>query len=344
MKVSTRGIENETLRIVLNGRGEITSIRDKETGRELAAGLCNSFRMYKDVPSKFDAWDIDITYKSAPVALPGKARVKVLDKGPLVARIEIERRLHNSKMSQVVSLRRGCGRVDFATTIDWQESHKLLKVNFPVDITSDQAIHEIQFGHLSRPTHQSRQYDADRFEVPAHKWTALSEQNRGCAVLNDSKYGASVDGNSIDLTLLKSALAPDMRADKGVQEFTYSFYASNGTFGESDVIREAYDLNVPVLAGAGYADEESALSVDAPNVVIETVEPAADGSGDVVVRLYETKRMSAKCRLTTSLPVVSAMATDMLEQNGRKLRVTRKGEMSLSFRPFEIKTVRMRMG
>jgi len=344
LRITSRDIENELLRIRLNAQGQITSIRDKETGRQLAAGPCNHFRMYKDVPSKFDAWDIDITYKSAPVELSGTARVKVLDKGPLVARLQVERKLHNSTMKQVISLRRGSRRVDFATTIDWQESHKLLKVNFPVDIRSDEAIHEIQFGHLSRPTHESRQYDADRFEVPQHKWTALSEQNRGCAILNDSKYGISVDGNSINLTLLKSGLAPDMTADKGVQEFTYSFYAWNGTFGESDVIREAYDLNVPVLAGTGYADEESVFSVDAPNIVIETVKPAADGSGDVAVRLYETKRMSAKCRLKTSFPVASAMLTDMLEENGRKLRVTKKGEITLSFRPFEIKTVRLQMG
>ena len=344
LKVSTRGMENELLKIAVNGRGQMTSIRDKETGRELAAGLCNDFRMYKDVPSKFDAWDIDITYKSAPVDLPGAAKVTVLDRGPLVARLQVERKLHNSAMKQVISLRRGSRRMDFATTIDWQESHKLLKVNFPVDVRSDEAIHEIQFGHLSRPTHESRQYDADRFEVPQYKWTALSEQNRGCAILNDSKYGISVDGNSINLTLLKSGLAPDMTADKGVQELVYSFYAWNGTFGESDIIREAYDVNVPVLAGAGCADETSVFSVDAPNVIVETVKPAADGSGDVVVRLYESKRMSAKCRLRTSLPVRSAMLTDMLEENGKKVRVTKRGEMTLSFRPFEIKTVRLKVG
>jgi alpha-mannosidase len=58
------------------------------------------------------------------------------------------------------------------------------------------------------------------------------------AVLNDSKYGLSVKGNSINLTLLKSALAPDMTADKGVQQFTYALYAWNGSLAESGVVRK----------------------------------------------------------------------------------------------------------
>ena len=344
LRATSRSLENEHLRVRFNDRGEITSLYDKSIRRELAAGTCNRFAMYKDVPSQFDAWDIDITYKSCPVPLAGKARMSVRDHGPLVASIEIERTINGSHLRQIASLRRGARCLRFDTTVDWRESHKLLKVNFPVDVRSDEAIHEIQFGHLSRPTHASRQYDADRFEVCAHKWTALSEQNRGCALLNDSKYGVSVEDNSINLTLLKSALAPDMAADKGIQEFAYAFYAWNGTFGQSDIIREAYELNVPVTTAPGSAGTRSLFSMDCRNVVIEAAKPADDRSGDVVVRLYESKRMSTDCVMSTSLPVKSAALTNMLEEHPKKLRVTRSGSMRLSFRPFEIKTVRMVIG
>ena len=96
----------------------------------------------------------------------------------------------------------------------------MLKVAFPVEIHANEAIHEIQFGHIYRPNHMSRPYDANRFEVCNQKWTALAEEGRGAAVLNDCKYGVSVEKNSINLTLLRSSLAPDMTADKGRQEFT----------------------------------------------------------------------------------------------------------------------------
>ncbi len=246
-------------------------------------------------------------------------------------------------MTQEISLRRGSrGGWISPRPIDWQESHKLLKVAFPVNIHANEAIHEIQFGHIRRPNHTSRPFDADRFEVCNHKWSALAEENRGCAVLNDCKYGVNVLGNTINLTLLKSALAPDMTADKGMQAFTYAFYAWNGCLADSDVVREAYELNVPATTAAGAGGERSLFSVDAPNIIIETVKPAEDGSGDVVVRLYEAKHMATRATLITSLPVKRAAATNMLEEFEADLPCA-SGKIALEFRPFEIKTVRLQL-
>ena len=234
-------------------------------------------KMYKDVPSYCDTWDIDSMYRQAPVELGEKAKIKATASGPLFSSIEVTRKLNNSVMKQEITIRRGKRRIDFKTVIEWNEKHKLLKVNFPVNVLCDTAIHEIQFGHIKRPTHASRQFDADRFEVSNHKWTALTEENFGCAVLNDCKYGVDASGNSINLTLLRAAQAPDMRADIGTQEFTYSFYAWHGSFAQSNLIRESYELNIPVTVTSGGAAEEcSFLSVDAQNVVIETVKLAED--------------------------------------------------------------------
>jgi alpha-mannosidase len=342
LSASPRHLENELLRLTFNAKGEITSCFDKEARVELAAGVCNSFKMYKDVPGAWDAWDLDSTYASAPVELPRDARLEVLAAGPLVAILKLTRRLNRSLLIQEIRLRRGSRCVEFHTVVDWRESHKLLKVAFPVNVHADEAVHEIQFGHLRRPNHCSRPYDADRFEVSAHKWTALCEENRGCAVLNDCKYGVNVLGKSIVLSLLKSPLAPDMTADKGRQEFSYAFYSWNGSFAESDVVRAAYELNVPALTAPGAAGTRSAFALDAANVIVETIKPAEDGSGDVVVRLYESKRTATRCELRTTLPVRSARATDMLEEGGKPLPC-RDGRLELRFRPFEIKTLRLKL-
>jgi len=333
-------LENELLRVEFNDRGEITRILDKEAGRELAAGVCNSLRMYKDVPTNWDAWDLDSMYECTPVALDDPACIEVVEAGPLFARLRVTRKLHDSTMTQEITLRHGSRRIDFHTVIDWQERHKLLKVNFPVNVHAHEALHEIQFGHISRPNHKSRPFDADRFEVSAHKWTALVEGNRGCAVLNDCKYGVNVLGNSINLTLLKSAMAPDMHADRGRQEFTYAFYAWNGCLAESDLVRQGYDLNCPPTTVPGASETTSLFQVDAPNVVIETVKPAEDGSGDVVVRLYEAVRTATACTLTTALPVTGAVETNMLEEPQSELEVEH-GRIAIQLRPFEVKTLRL---
>jgi len=340
VRASATKLENELLRVSITAEGEISSIVDKETGREIAAGLCNSFRMYKDVPSNWDAWDIESIYKHDPIDVAGPASIEVVSEGAIVGIVRVKKKLHASELVQEIHLRAKSRRVDFVTTIDWREDHKLLKVNFPVDIHSDEAIHEIQFGHLRRPTHASRPFDADRFEVSNHKWTALAEENGGVAILNDCKYGVDVQKNSINLTLLKAALAPDMHADRGLQQFTYAIYVYSGSFGDSGIVEEAYDLNVPVMALPGSGGTASLLRVSAPNVVVEAIKPAEDGSGDVVVRLYEAKRTTCNVVLTTTLPVRSALETDMLERGTEKL-VCSDGEIRLSFRPFEIKTVRL---
>ena len=343
LHVTTRSLENDLLRVTFDDFGQITSLFDKETNREWAAGPCNSFKMYKDVPSRFDAWDIDAMVEQTPVTLAEKATFEVVAEGPLVAILRVTRTLHDSTMTQEISLRRGSRRVDFATTVDWHERHKLLKVAFPVAVHANEAVHEIQFGHIRRPNHRSRPFDADRFEVANHKWTALMEENRGFAVLNDCKYGVNVLGGSINLTLLRSPLAPDMTADQGVQEFTYALYVWNGPFADSGVVREGYDLNVPVLTAPGDGGTASLFAVDADNVIIEAVKPAEDGSPDVVVRLYEAKRMATRCVLSTTLPVEEVCLTDMLEAVQDVIDCN-NGEVALDFRPFEVKTVRLRLG
>lgn len=343
VEATTKKLENEVLRVEFNRKGEITRIFDKQTKQEFASGPCNSFKMYKDVPSWFDAWDLDSQYELTPVNLPEDAKIEVVAQGPLFGRLRVERQLNQSHLIQDITLRRGSRLVEFTTAIDWQESHKVLKVAFPTTLRSDEAVHEIQFGHIRRPTHRSRQFDADRFEVCNHKWSALVEENRGFAVLNNAKYGLNVKGESINLTLLKSALSPDMTADKGEQYVTYAFYAWNGSLFNSGVVQKAYELNVPVSVETGSAGEASLFSLDVPNVVIETVKPAEDGSNDVIVRLYESMRTQTHCNLATALPVKSVRNVNLLETGTDGDLPVQSGKIALAFRPFEIKTLRLKL-
>jgi len=334
-------LENDLVRITLNARGEFTSIWDKEAERDWAAGGANILRMFQDIPSAWDAWDIDSIYRLTPVPLTEDADIRVTASGPLYAELTVTRRLHDSPMTQQIRLYRGSRRVECHTVVEWRETHKLLKVAFPVTVYANEALHEIQYGHIRRPAHRSMPYDADRFEVSNYRWTALTEEGRGCAVLNDCKYGVDVLGDTISLTLLRSPLAPDMCADRGRQEFTYGFTAWNGPFATSPLVREAYALNVPPLTVPGRAVERSLFAVDAENIVVDTVKCAEDGSGDVVVRLVETKRTATRCRLTTTLPVGEVIQTDMLENSLAPL-ASAGGQVTLEFRPFEVKTLRLR--
>lgn len=334
-------LENEWIALEINERGELTTIFDKETGAEWAADRCNVMRMYRDQNSDFDAWEIDRRYRLAPIELKKNAKVSVTANGPLLANIRVERELNQSTLIQDIRLCAGSRRVEFHTTIHWREKNKLLKVDFPVRIHANESLQEIQFGYVKRPNHASRPHDADRYEVVQHKWSALAEANRGFALLNDCKYGISVNDNTMSLTLLRAPTWPDETSDQGTHHFTYGFTFWNGAFLGSPVVREAYELNYPVsLVSGGSREAQSLLSVDQANVITETIKLAEDGSGDWIVRLYESKGASVACELHFGLSVAAVYEANMLEEKMAEL--PREGEeVSLQFRPFEVKTIRL---
>ncbi|NLD83337.1 MAG: alpha-mannosidase, partial [Clostridiales bacterium] len=334
-------LENEAVRALINGRGEVVSFRDKTTGREFAAGPMNRLLMFKDVPRMFDAWDIDSNYVLQPVPLDEPVNVRIREAGGLRAVVRVSRKLQNSAFEQDIVLAAGSRRLDFVTHVDWHELHRLLKVDFPVDVLAEEGINEIQFGYMKRPTHRSRLYDSDRFEVCNQRYSALCDESHGAAVLNDCKYGVSMNGSALQLTLLRAAASPEMRADNGQHTFTYAFTAWEGSFLSSPVVREAYDLNVPLQTAPGACMAFSAFQLDAPNVFIDTVKPAEDGSGDVILRLYEAKKADTACRLTLNIPAQAVALCDMLE-NAQESLAVQDGQVSLHFRAFEVKTLRIR--
>lgn len=333
-------MENEKIHAVINERGEVVSFIDRSTGREFAAAPMNKLLMYKDVPRLFDAWDIDSNYILQPVALDEPVEISIRENGGLRGVLHCKRQLQNSVFEQDIVLVAGSARLEFATNVDWRELHRLLKVEFPVDVEVTEGINEIQFGYMTHPTHRSRAYDAERFEVCNQRYSALCDQSHGAAVLNDCKYGISMNDNAMQLTLLRAGASPEMRADNGQHSFTYAFTAWEGSFLESPVVQEACDLNVPVQTMVGCCEPFSAFSVNRANVLIDTVKPAEDESGDVILRLYETKKADTNCRIAINIPAKNVFVCDMLENVEESVPV-QDGHISLHFRAFEVKTVRI---
>lgn len=332
-------LENGRIRAVLDGNGELTSFVLKETGREFAAGPMNRFLLYKDVPRIFDAWDIDSPYEQQPVELDPAAKLTLVSDSPLRCALRVEKTVGGSTLSQVISLEAGSARLEFDTTVDWKELHRLLKVSFPVDVYAAEGYNEIQFGYMKRPTHRSRAYDKDRFEVCNHKYTALCDPTHGAAVLNDCKYGVSMLENAINLTLLRAPAAPEMRADNRVHHFLYAFTAWEGPFGGADVVRQGYELNVPVTAACGGKASESYFAVSNPAVILDTVKRAEDGQG-LIARLYESKGGDCTAEFTFPDPLKAAALCRMNEEILEALPAG-NNRVRLHFKPFQVVTLRL---
>jgi alpha-mannosidase len=337
-------LENEKLRVYINAEGEITSYILKENGREFAKSPMNHFRLFKDVPRKFDAWDIDSNYAAQEIAGAFDVKAEIICGGGAKAVLHIEGRIGESTFTQDISLEAGGERVEFATEVDWREMHRLLKVSFPTTVYGEMAINEMQFGYVERPMHRSRTYDKDRFEVCNHRYSAVCDGGNGMALLNDCKYGISMEDGVLELTLLRAATCPEMRADNGIHNFTYGVTAWKGMFMESSVVRQGYEINEAPLVVAGLIERFSLAEVNCDHVVIDTVKLAEDGSGDLIFRLYECKKAMDRAVLTVNCLVRQAWICDMLENKLEETEVSGGngcGSIRLDFRAFEIKTVRV---
>jgi len=340
-KDSALVIENNLIRAVFNEDGELVSLKDKNTGVEFIDEPSNRFRMYQDATYMCDAWDIDSYYEKLEVDCTNDVKVTVEYKGDLESALSITRTMNNSVIRQRVTLKKDSPYLAFQTEVDWDEIHKLLKVDFNTNIHTNELLSEIQFGYVKRPNHKSRRYDADRFEVCQHRWSTLCEGARGVALLNDCKYGISADGGRMSLTLLRAATAPALYTDKGVQTFTYAVMPYSQTFFESDVIERAYDLNYPAKLVYGSAKDGSMITLSKNNVILEAIKTAEDGSGDLILRLYESKNSYTSCKVVFGFEVKEVFVTNMLEENTVSLKVE-NNSVDLRFKAFEIVTLRVK--
>lgn len=330
-------LENERIKLILDDYGQIISIVEKENGRQWAAGVCNRMCMYQDIPGHFEAWDIDSLYKHKELELKEPAEIRITKAEGFYAEVEIKRRLNQSYMVQRVSLEKGKSLAVFHNRIDWRETHKLLKVEFLASIVTDEIISEVQYGMIKRPNHSSRSYDKDRYEVCNHKWSALTESNRGFAVLNDSKYGISCENNAIRLSLLRASTFPDETADKGIQEFTYGIYLFNTSLPHAEVVQRGYEMNVPLVITQGCSAKRSYLQINNKNMIMDTLKKAEDGTG-IILRIYECMGGSGTGEISLGFKAGECWETDMLENKKKKLAMA-GNRISLEFGPFEIKTL-----
>jgi alpha-mannosidase len=345
-----RQLESPLYLLELDEQGEITRLYDKRFERELLlpGQRGNQLIAFEDRPLRFDAWDIDPFYVEKPYPLGPAEQIRVLEAGPVRATLEITRRYGRSAIVQRLSLYRSLPRIDFATEIDWRERQTLLKAAFPLALNTSTATHEIQFGSVERPTHRNNSWDAARFETCAHKWVDLSEGGYGVALLNDGKYGHDTLGSTLRLTLLKSGIMPDPSADEGQHRFTYALLPHGGDWRQAEVVRRAYELNVPLRLVRRSPQEGmlpasgSFMRCNADHVVVETVKAAQDGQG-LIVRLYEAHNQRGSATLSFHAPLRQAHEADMLERPLRELAPEGQ-RLRVELRPFEVKTLRLQFG
>ncbi|WP_329332597.1 glycosyl hydrolase-related protein [Streptomyces sp. NBC_00663] len=348
--VEGRVLDNGLVRVEVAQDGTLASVYDLRAQREVLADQGNLLRLHTDLPNYWDAWDIDKHYRNRYTDLLEASSVEVVSDDPLLGAVRVTRDFgKGSKLVQTITLRAGSPRIDFETEIDWHEAEKILKAGFPVDVRAAHSSAEIQFGHIQRPTHTNTSWEAARFEVSGHRWVHIGEPGYGVAVINDSTYGHDVtrtvreDGGTttkVSLSLVRAPRIPDPEADQGKHRFTYALLPGASI---EDAVAEGYALNLPLRVADAAGAPDPVVSVDGDGITVEAVKLADDGSGDVVVRLYESRGGRAQGVLRTGFPLTGADVTDLLERPLEAANLT-DGAVSVALRPFQILTLRLRRG
>ncbi|HWW97681.1 MAG TPA: glycoside hydrolase family 38 C-terminal domain-containing protein [Edaphobacter sp.] len=340
-------LSNKNLKLTIDRKtGCITSLISLPSNTEsLAPNACgNQLQAFKDTPKQYDAWNIDPGTLDHMTPITNVDNVTLLAKGSLRNTVRVTRTWQSSHFTQEISLDAGADTVVIDNDIDWHETHVLLKAAFPLATTGPKATYEIPYGSIERTTTRNNSWEKAKFEVPAMRWADLGDAKQGLSILNDSKYGYDAEGNTLRITLLRSATWPDEVADKGRQQFRHALYPHAGSWKQAQTVRRGYELNDPLNAEQVFPHtgtlpaEHSWASIENPNVTLTAIKKAED-SDALVFRMYEWAGTPSDVKLHIPPGATYAVETNLMEKP-EGAHLTLSGDIvTVPIKPYEILTI-----
>jgi len=303
--------------------------------------------------------------------------VKLIEEGPVRARVKVEKRFGTSRFTMYISLYAYTPRVDFEVKAFWNEEYRFAKIGFAPSFKAPYATYEIAYGAIQRYAHTLREpratlelpprgweeADVLKFEVAAHTWVDVSEPegSRGFTLLNDGRYGFSYDGEVLWLSFLRAANRPRPyvplewtdRSSKpwvGEHSLRYAVQPHRGDWRELNPARLGLEFNNPLIPVVEVSHPGTLpptrgfMEVSPANVVVTAVKKAEDGD-EVVVRLYEASGRQLEAQLDLWFKPVDAWETDLVEWDKyvRPVKYTASGStLKIPLKPFEIKTIKLK--
>jgi alpha-mannosidase len=149
-------LQNSQLSVTVQD-GSITSLYDRMAKREVLSGKANKLAIFDDQPVYWQAWDVEVYHLESRQELDAST-TSILEENPYRVSVVTETKISDiSSIRSTISLSAAFegqqSYVECAAEVDWHETMKFLKVEFPVDVRNTAASYETQFGIVKRPTH-----------------------------------------------------------------------------------------------------------------------------------------------------------------------------------------------
>lgn len=362
-------LDNGLLRAIIAPDGTVHSLIDLDNGHELVpdgSGI-GHYELLRDEPYEWDAWDIqrDAFLSAEGIDDSHVERVTETKRGG--ATVHVSSTADGVSIDACITLRAKSKSLEFRTKVDWRASERFLKVDIPMAIQADRAQYECQYGMVERPIQKNTRSDEAKYESCTHRFVRVADAGYAAAVVNASTYGSDVSpihrntasgpvrGTMIRLSLLSSPLYPDPNTDKGVHEFAWNVVADASM---PAVLDEANRLNAAVLPAVPAFDPLAQLNPVDGVMVLDWVKLADDGSGDLILRVYEAVGGEAHARLAVNAALGKATVRECSIMEDARLDAelpaafadgdpsvarTAQGAM-LSLHPFQLATLRVSCG
>lgn len=362
-------LDNGLLRAIIAPDGTVRSLIDLDNGHELVpdgSGI-GHYELLRDEPYEWDAWDIqrDAFLSAEGIDDSHVERVTETKRGG--ATVHVSSTTDGVSIDACITLRAKSKSLEFRTKVDWRASERFLKVDIPMAIQADRAQYECQYGMVERPIQKNTRSDEAKYESCTHRFVRVADAGYAAAVVNASTYGSDVSpihrntasgpvrGTMIRLSLLSSPLYPDPNTDKGVHEFAWNVVADASM---PAVLDEANRLNAAVLPAMPAFDPLAQLNPVDGVMVLDWVKLADDGSGDLILRVYEAVGGEAHARLAVNAALGKATVRECSIMEDARLDAelpaafadgdpsvarTAQGAM-LSLHPFQLATLRVSCG
>ncbi|KAF7550510.1 hypothetical protein G7Z17_g5670 [Cylindrodendrum hubeiense] len=353
-------LENGQLTVKVEN-GCITSIYDHQARRETLAGKANQFVIFDDKPIYWQAWDTEVYHLDTREELSSSTTTIHEDKGYRASVVTETRISETSSIRSTISLSSVLGDqpslIECTADVDWHETMKFLKVEFPVQVSNTEASYETQYGIIKRPTHYNTSWDMAKFEVCCHKFADLSEYNYGVSIINDSKYGFATVGNVMRLSLLRSPKAPDGNADMGRHHIRWAIMPHRGGLG-AQTVRAAFNFNNPLHLvaapdGTPALIYKSAVTLTGDdNLVLDWIKRGEDDEDvsqdnlpkrkgkSIIVRVYDAVGGMGRGKIDSKYRVEKVFKTNILEDDLEEIPV-QASTFEVTLGPFEVATYRL---
>lgn len=314
-------VETPYYKATLNADGSIKSLADKELNREWVKGEFNKLKIYHDKPGNYDAWDILPNYKDVEAEISVFDEIKLINSDGECAEFEVTLKTEKSTWKRIIRFFRKSRGIEVENIVDWNEKHRLAKVQFDCNVLTRELICDTSAGFVRRETHRNTSWQQARFETCMHKWCDMGETDGGIALINENKYGVSSEGNSFAISLLRATIRPDPTSDMGSHDFCYMIYPHSGDFVSAEINKKAFEYNIPLTK----ADISCEMPDFAP-LWLQSVKLSENGKM-VVYRLSEQDGRRGKIKLPANMKVLN-MLEDIIGEADE-----------ISYSPFEIITL-----